>query len=505
MLDRRLPGLLCALWLLGSSPAFAQAGWNDGSFSRLQHICNQFVAQTVEDLAWTWVGYQGQPKSGDVYYVRIAVGALGCSGAFVLPELKLPRKTQFAITAQTPIRCFMSGMGGQGRTQLTDGSCPSQPYLGHYPYDNGNFPNANGSGYPNNFFSFPPTSQPYWPLYQRILYIEVPVKTTLAPADPPLSGFASNDYLLGAANVLDNNPGGPAVQWDGHPSNYSGNTIPSTGAWQGVFLSQGASTVTRLAYPEPSARNVSMSSAETHVHVFNADCVNPKQVAMNLLYGDGGDTGPEAVDPGAGGSGCGPVDGGQDCYLRWIQLKPNTEYLWWAEFPAGSTTNCGSVQVDPAKKRFRTPGGATSTKYAVLVTQEGPGTVALNPPGGIYSPTVMLELTATPSPGARFDGWKVDGVAQAGPNPLVLSVDAEHVIIARFSSPDGGSAADGGSTGSDAGSNPTPDAGGSDNGDGGTAPGGGNKGCGCNGGGAQLAALAALALALLGRRRAPKG
>ncbi len=480
--------------------------WNDGAPSRLQHICNNFISQTVEDLTWTWVGYQGQPKSGDVYYVRVVVGALGCSGAFVRPELKLPRKTQFAITPQTPIRCFMEPPGGGARTQITDG-CPSAPVLGLYPFDNTAFPNPSGSGYSNAFWALPPSSQPYWPLYNRILTIEVPVRTTLTGADAPLSGFASGDYLLGAANVLDNNPGGPTNQWDGHPQGYSGGAIPSRGAWQGVFLSQSPSTVTRLVYPEPSARNITQTSAQTHIHVYNAGCVSPAQAAMTLLYADGGDTGPEALDTTVGG--CSPVgDGGQDCFLRWIYLLPGTEYLWWSEFVPGSTTACGNVQVDPARKYFRTASPPGVTRYAVLVSAGSGGSVALNPPGGSYTAGTQVMLTATANTDSLFSGWTLDGVAQAGPNPLTVVTNAEHVVLARFSPkplPDGG-APDSGAE-SDAGLSPPPvDGGGGSGTDGGgsSTDGGGGMGAekpGCSCSQVDPAIIAVAVVALLARRR----
>src|SRR4051812_44886846 len=85
---------------------FAQP-FNDGASSPLGHLCSSGLAgDLAEDLTWTWVGYQGSPKSGDLYYVHIRVGALGCSGAWVVPELKLPRKTALAIDAAHPIRCY---------------------------------------------------------------------------------------------------------------------------------------------------------------------------------------------------------------------------------------------------------------------------------------------------------------------------------------------------------------------------------------------------------------
>src|SRR5262245_24545328 len=96
-----------SLGLLGAMPAMAQDVWSDGSPSRLQHRCVFGLADQIEDLTWTWVGFLGQPEVGTVYYARIRVGSLGCSGAYVRPEVRLPAQTTFAIDSAHQVHCYV--------------------------------------------------------------------------------------------------------------------------------------------------------------------------------------------------------------------------------------------------------------------------------------------------------------------------------------------------------------------------------------------------------------
>ena len=322
--------LAFALSLLLAGSASAQGVWNDGSASRLTHHCVLGIdlVDTWEDLTWTWVGFFGLPQVGQVYYARITVGGLGCSGAWGIPEVKLPRGTSFAISPSNPVRCYMKSASQSSRNQITDGTCPSEPFIGLYPDSNGSFPNPGGSGYSNQFFSFPPMTQPYWPLPPgTILTIEFPIISSQA-----LSGFASNDYLLGAVNVLDNNPGGPTVQWDGHPQGYSGYGIPSSGAWQGVFVTQGPYSGPRIVYPEPSTQNITQSGGDTLVHVYNTSCLSQNVVNFELYPAD--DNEPDTTVF-LGGSCTAIGDGGSSCSASWNGFQPDTLYKWRAKFLPG--------------------------------------------------------------------------------------------------------------------------------------------------------------------------
>ncbi len=425
---RKLIGsFVFALWFLLAGSASAQGVWNDGSASRLQHRCVLGIdlVDTIEDLTWTWVGFFGLPQVGQVYYARISVGGLGCSGAWGIPEVKLPRGTSFAITPSNPVRCYMKSASQSSPNQITDGTCPSEPFIGFYPYSNGSFPNPGGSGYSNQFFSFPPMTQPYWPLPPgTILTIEFPVISSQA-----LSGFASNDYLLGATNVLDNNPGGPTLQWDGHPQYYNGYGIPSSGAWQGVFVTQGPYSGPRIVYPEPSTQNLTQTTVSTVAHVYNSSCLSPNEVWYELVPAE---VGVLDTTDWAGGS-CTPLgDGGSSCVGNWTGLLADTLYQWRAYFNPSSLTYCTNVVEDTTYKLFRSPPEPGATRYTLLATAEGNGSVTLSPAGGSYAPGTLVTATALPGSGASFAGWRFNDGSTSGTNPVGVTMNQSRTIVAEF-------------------------------------------------------------------------
>src|SRR5260221_7833545 len=119
--------------LAAMSSVAAGANWYDGSPSRVQHRCDVGIAMQTEDLVWTWVGFQDVDGSGgprlpttnETYYLRVVLGGLGCSGAWVHPELHLPKNTALAITAQTPIRCFVHIPNHPPHQPLSASDCPT--------------------------------------------------------------------------------------------------------------------------------------------------------------------------------------------------------------------------------------------------------------------------------------------------------------------------------------------------------------------------------------------
>ena len=424
-----------ALALLLAGSASAQGVWNDGSASRLQHRCVLGIdlVDTIEDLTWTWVGFFGLPQVGQVYYARISVGGVGCSGAWGRPEVKLPRGTSFAISAVNPVRCYLQGANQSSPTLLTDGSCPSAPYLGLYPYSSGSFPNPGGSGYSNDFFAFPPVTQPYWPLPPgAILTIEFPIVSSQA-----LSGFVSNDYLLGAVNVLDNNPGGPTVQWDGHPQYYGGYGIPSTGAWQGVFVTQGPYAGPRIVYPEPSTQNLTQTTVHTVAHVYNTSCLSLDEIWFELYPADGGiDT--SVFEPGGGCTALG--DGGSSCFAIWSGLLADTVYKWRAYFNPATLGSCTNVVEDASFKLFQTPPVPGATRYTLLASADGNGSVTLLPAGGSYALNTLVTATALPGSGASFVRWRfINDGSFSAVNPVGVTMSQSRTIVAEFA-PESGAA-----------------------------------------------------------------
>jgi uncharacterized repeat protein (TIGR02543 family) len=73
--------------------------------------------------------------------------------------------------------------------------------------------------------------------------------------------------------------------------------------------------------------------------------------------------------------------------------------------------------------------------YTLSVTSVGPGTVTLDPPGGVYEPGTGVTLTAVPTRGYFFNGWSGDLSGTANPMPLV--VDADYTVEAQFKSAGG--------------------------------------------------------------------
>jgi hypothetical protein len=68
--------------------------------------------------------------------------------------------------------------------------------------------------------------------------------------------------------------------------------------------------------------------------------------------------------------------------------------------------------------------------HSVAVGVMGEGSVALDPPGGLYAPGAIVTLTGTPAPGFEFGGWSGDLASTA--NPATLLVDTDRRVDARF-------------------------------------------------------------------------
>ncbi len=464
------------VWL--AAPAQAQSQWIDGSPSRVQHRCViGTMIDTIEDLSWTWVGFNGLPSTGSVYYSRIVVGGLGCSGVYAKPELKLPRDTVLAIDASHPVRCIWTpATPPQTPVVLTDGSCPVQPGAGQY-----------GSGY----LDLGPATQAMWPLAAgAVIEIDVPVISNSV-----LNGIASNDFLLGAVYLGDPNSG--AFLWDAPPLSYNGYGIPSSGAYEGVFVSAGQDRTPRVIYPEPTAVDVTTTTAGTRAHVFTFGCTG--QINYEILPVDPNVPDTTVWVPGQPND-CVPnaSDSGYDCIARWTKMLPGKQYQWRVTgftANAGQEARCSTAIVDPGYRYLTTLSDGTPTSYPLVASAETGGSVALNPPGGAYLAGTSVTVTATAEAGYHFTGWRLDQQDLSGPNPYTLTVNASHTIVALFASDNPSGGADGGSSG-----------GAGDGGSGGSAGGGATdgsgqtKGCGCSSGAALFPGLSWLGLALHRRR-----
>jgi hypothetical protein len=70
----------------------------------------------------------------------------------------------------------------------------------------------------------------------------------------------------------------------------------------------------------------------------------------------------------------------------------------------------------------------------------GGGTVVRDPAGTVtgtttfqYNAGATVTLTAGPAGGSTFTGWRVDGTVAGQVNPLVLTLEADHEVVATFS------------------------------------------------------------------------
>ena len=69
-------------------------------------------------------------------------------------------------------------------------------------------------------------------------------------------------------------------------------------------------------------------------------------------------------------------------------------------------------------------------EYQLTITVDGPGSVALDPPGGSYGDGTMVELTPIAAPGYVFSGW--DGELEGHANPDTLIIDDHFSVTAKF-------------------------------------------------------------------------
>ena len=69
-------------------------------------------------------------------------------------------------------------------------------------------------------------------------------------------------------------------------------------------------------------------------------------------------------------------------------------------------------------------------QFTLSATPVGSGTVAFNPPGGVYDAGTVVTLTATPSSGGQFLNWSGD--LSGSSNPATITVDANKSVTATF-------------------------------------------------------------------------
>ena len=79
---------------------------------------------------------------------------------------------------------------------------------------------------------------------------------------------------------------------------------------------------------------------------------------------------------------------------------------------------------------FLSTTNGTPPSVTLTLATNGPGSVAILPPGGIYSPGTAVTLTANPMFTMAFTGWS--GGATGSANPLSLTLNANTTVTANF-------------------------------------------------------------------------
>ncbi len=89
----------------------------------------------------------------------------------------------------------------------------------------------------------------------------------------------------------------------------------------------------------------------------------------------------------------------------------------------------GSI-VEAAVDDFACVGYACITQYTLTTSVTGSGSIALNPPGGVYDSGASVQCTANAASGWHFDHWT--GALSGATNPATLLMDGNKSITAVF-------------------------------------------------------------------------
>jgi uncharacterized repeat protein (TIGR02543 family) len=105
------------------------------------------------------------------------------------------------------------------------------------------------------------------------------------------------------------------------------------------------------------------------------------------------------------------------------------EFIGWSGDLSGST-NPASITMNGNKTVTATFNQLPPPQYTLTVNTVGSGSVALNPPGGVYNENTVVTLTATPAAGYQFSGWS--GNLSGTTNPATITINANKNVTATF-------------------------------------------------------------------------
>jgi len=105
------------------------------------------------------------------------------------------------------------------------------------------------------------------------------------------------------------------------------------------------------------------------------------------------------------------------------------EFIGWSGDLSGST-NPAAITMNGNKTVTTTFNQLPPPQYTLMVNKVGSGSVALNPPGGVYDENTVVTLTATPGAGYQFSGWSGD--LNGATNPAAITIDTNKTVTATF-------------------------------------------------------------------------
>lgn len=137
------------------------------------------------------------------------------------------------------------------------------------------------------------------------------------------------------------------------------------------------------------------------------------------------------LDPVAGGSVTLDPPGGVYAVDTTVTLTAEAAPSWHFTGWSGDVTgNSPSVQIVMNTNKTVTAHFEQITTYALTVDVDGPGTVELDPPWGIYPQGTEVTLTAEPVQDWAFGGWGGDLTGTT--NPITLTMDSDKTVTATF-------------------------------------------------------------------------
>ncbi len=99
--------------------------------------------------------------------------------------------------------------------------------------------------------------------------------------------------------------------------------------------------------------------------------------------------------------------------------------------PSATPTPSAIPTSSPTPSPITSPTPGT-VRYALTLSGTAGGTVAASPTGGNYVAGTTVTVTATPNTGYLLSGWTIDGVDRGWLDPLTLTMDRAHTVVATL-------------------------------------------------------------------------